>query len=266
MLSPVSYLFYFLGPVLLAVWWRWRSGAEWSFFFIGIPLFLLSQVGVVLVQGLMAAIAGVAGGQEYAKTAALIGAGIGPGLCEESCRVLGFYWLGRRGKPATWNRGIMYAIGHSGMETILVGLGILAALAAAEYMPDKLPESVVQSIDEMRQTPTWKATLLAAHRLFGGLLIHATFTSLVVLFMQRRQWRWLLAAMGLHAVNNWVAISLQSQLAHLGFLAIFTLCLIAVYGALLWWTWRLTHHQPVPTADAESTADTTSTPEDSHTP
>ena len=240
MSHPLPYVFYFLGPFLLAVLWHWRCKADWSFFFIGMPLFLLSQVGTIIVQTVVVATAILALGKGVSSTGSIFGSGLAAGICEESCRVLGFHWMTKRGKPATWNRGIMYAIGHSGMETMLVGLGLLATIAAANYFPDKIPAEQLELLRQTTDVPAWRATVFAVHRLFCGLLIHAGFTSLVVLYMQRGDWRWLVAAMTLHAANNWVAMSLQSELANLGFLAGYTACLVLVYSALLFVTHRLT--------------------------
>jgi len=237
MLNPIPYLIYFVGPFLIALLLKRRLGAGWGIFLIGSPLFVLSQIGVGLIQGGV----GLAGwGLNVSWTPALVtySGCLAAGLCEESCRILGFKWLQRRGRPLTWGRGFMYAIGHSGMETIIVGLGMIGVVVATTFAADFLDAKTATMLGEFMAMSTGWAIILAAQRLFGGLLIHAVFTSMVMLYMQRKSRWWLLGAMALHATNNAIALSLQHRFDDPAFLGIYTVGLVVFYSSALYLLWR----------------------------
>ena len=220
---------YFLGPILLMLL-AWRlAGARQSAFWIGLPAFLLSQLLMAILIALFGVLGALVSKQASAQ-AVIVGGWLAAGLCEESCRMLALRWLHRR-KPTTDRTGLMYAIGHSGMETIIVGAGTLAlVMIPAEYLVDALGEETLSSAASI---PTASALIYAAHRLLFGLLIHATYTALVLRFIHRGAPLWLLAAMALHAANNAVSTQLQERLSDLTFLGGFSVVWLLLYGGIL---------------------------------
>jgi len=237
-LTSIPYLFYFIGPFLIAALLKRHLQAGWGIFFIGFPLFILSQIGIGLIQGSIGSLAYFMDSAWTPFIVTFVGC-LAAGLCEESCRVLGFKWLIRR-RPVTAGRGIMYAIGHSGMETLIVGVGFFVALLVGTFATGLLEgdDGTAELLNQLLSlSPAWTISM-AAHRLFFGLLIHSVFTLLVVRYMQHNTIGWLLAAMGLHALNNGVALSLQNQMGDPVFLSLYSLGLVVVYGTLLVVLWK----------------------------
>ena len=221
---------YFMGPFLIGLL-AWRlTGARWRALWIGMPLFLLSQ----LLMSILLVALGLTGklfSAELAANMVIVGGWLAAGLCEESCRVLGLWWLSKKG-PVTDRTGFMYAIGHSGMETIVVGAGVLFVV----FLPASLYQHVPQAeemVEAVKSISTAMAVIYALHRLLFGLLIHSTYTALVVRYVRKGPLLWLLAAMGLHAVNNAVASAFSEQLAEPLFLGGYSVGLIVVYGSIL---------------------------------
>ena len=200
-LAP-QFVVYLAGP-LLAAWTVVRAfGVSWRFFWIGFPAFFLSQIGVSLV-GIAAALGAVALGLSVSFWTAVIGA-IGAGVCEEYCRYFAFRYLLNRGYTLNWNAGLIYAIGHSGLETMLVGGGILLAILAVTFAPDQLSPELLEGLSSTTQLGLGKSLVLACERMFGGLIIHLAFTSLVVLALLRSRSAYLMGAIAWHAAHDMV--------------------------------------------------------------
>lgn len=234
---------YFLGPFLLGlVAWR-LTGARWRAFWIGMPLFLLSQ----LLMSILLVVFGISGavfGPEVVGQMVVVGGWLAAGLCEESCRILGFRLLSKSA-PVTDRTGWMYAIGHSGMETIVVGAGLLFFVLLPTSLYEYVPNAE-EAVGAARDVSTAMALVYAGHRLLFGLLIHATYTALVLRYVRTGPVLWLLAAMGLHAINNASATTFQEQLAEPVFLAGYSAGLVFVYGGILMMLRRFapTHDEP----------------------
>jgi uncharacterized membrane protein YhfC len=235
MTSPIPYLLYFLGPIVLFLLLRKRLGGGWMAFLIGFPLFTLSQLGIGLIAALCLLVTKPFFPDIAVEwTVAIVGF-LSAGLCEESCRYLGFWWMRRRGRTIHWGRGIVYAIGHSGMETWVVGGMMVGIAVALSYFSDQLPAEALTKLEPMRELGGGMATFLAIERLIGGLAIHACFTSLVVLCFLRNDKRWLLAAMVAHASNNAIATSLQGYMASSTLFHVGYFCTLLVVTAIALW-------------------------------
>ncbi len=136
-------------------------------------------------------------------------------LAEEIGRWVGYRWfMGREEK--TWAKGVMYGLGHGGLESmVLVGGSAMLSLISL---------LVVQSIDLSSLTaaqhhiiqdqfaaiaaqPVWFPLLGAWERLWT-VLIQVAF-SLVVLqgFLRGGQGRWLILAIALHFMVDFVAVA-----------------------------------------------------------
>lgn len=118
-----------LYPVILALVARRRLGVSWRYFGYGALIFLLfqivSRIPLVTVAGL------VLKPELHASRGALFAwltvLALSAGLFEEVGRYVGYRWLMGK-EPKTWDKAVMYGIGHGGLEAIvLVGLGDLRA-------------------------------------------------------------------------------------------------------------------------------------------
>src|SRR5690242_8696931 len=119
-------LFDILYPLALGVFVR-RLGVGWRYFGYGALIFVLFQLvsRVPITLGIQALIAP----QLRASRAALIAwvaiSALTAGLFEEIGRYVGYRWLMKRDEK-TWAKGVMYGIGHGGIESMLFVAGLTA--------------------------------------------------------------------------------------------------------------------------------------------
>ena len=201
-LDAIPFAVYLLGPFLAAWWVARRYSVVWRFFWVGFPAFFISQLGVSIFS-VGGALLAIGLGLSVSFWAAFLGA-IGAGVCEEGCRYYAFRYLRRKCHQLSWNSGFMYAIGHSGLETILVGVGMLLAVLAVTFAPEQLSTETLEGLSAVGELSFLKASLLACERMMGGLIIHLAFTSLVVLALLRGQRSYLWAAIIWHAAHDMV--------------------------------------------------------------
>jgi uncharacterized membrane protein YhfC len=108
----------------------------------------------------------------------------------------------------------MLGAGHGGVEAILLALLLAANLTflfgiRGDYFTKLIPAeqlSLVQSQAEgLFAVPGYQALLPALERLFA-LCAHLALSLLVMQVFTRQQWRWLLAAVGWHALLDALAL------------------------------------------------------------
>ena len=167
----------------------------------------------------------------------MVGGWLAAGLCEEICRAWGLRWVARKSSLTT-SESAMNAVGHSGLETWMVG-AMFIGIAGLRAMPEAdLPEPLVDWLASNEDAGLVMGLVFALHRLCFGLLIHGTYTAFVVRSIHRGSRRWLLLAMLLHAANNAMATTFQESLTEPAFLGVYSVGLVVVYGGLLRWLWQ----------------------------
>src|SRR5689334_18109583 len=120
-------VFDILYPLALGLFARRRLGVSWRYFAYGALIFVLFQLisRVPITLGIQALIAP----QLQASHAVLIAwvaiSALTAGLAEEIGRYIGYRWLLKRDEK-TWARGVMYGLGHGGIESMLLVAGLVA--------------------------------------------------------------------------------------------------------------------------------------------
>lgn len=221
-----QHLIYFLGPFVLA--WligRKRLNVGYMPFFIGALFFLLSQIVVGIVAGTGAAIALLT---SLPLIATITGA-VAAGVCEEGCRYMAFKQMAKRKIETNRRTGVMYAIGHSGLESWMVGGVFLVSALALSQFPDLLDANMLGMLTEMGNIPMGETIYGAFERLIGGLAIHTAFTLVVVMAIVRSDRRFLYLAMLWHAVHDIIFMSPQVS----GYLASSMTARVSVILAML---------------------------------
>ncbi|MFA5252634.1 MAG: YhfC family glutamic-type intramembrane protease [Phycisphaerae bacterium] len=203
----MPYIVYFLGPFLLAFFiGRRLLKAKYSVFAIGLLAFFAAWVCVMVVVGASTL------KQETILYSIVVSASAG--LFEESSRFFAFrIFRGLRGNR-DWNTGIMYAIGHSGMESIIVGGSLLLTIVVVKYAPQVLSPEVLNQSKAVLQIGFLQELYYSFERLFVGLLIHSCFTSIVLLSLIKSQKRYLFLAMLWHCGHNMVGFNLGRLSEH----------------------------------------------------
>ena len=128
---------------------------------------------------------------------------------------------------------MMYAIGHSGMESIVVGGTLLLILAVVKYAPQTVSPELLSQIKEDLEIGLLQGLYNSFERLLVGLLIHSCFTAVVLLSLIKSQKRYLLLAMLWHFGHDMVAFNLHLVSTHWIARWLWIVFIVVVYSWLL---------------------------------
>lgn len=210
-------------PIALAVLWHKRTRAKWSAFFIGAITF---YVFVNFLEGSLHAFClglitenAVSAFLKATPWAYVLYAGFAAGLFEETGRFVAFRWLLR--KQTGRETGVMYGIGHGGIEAILLccvamfsniafAVSLNAAGAEAMLAQAGAQAAAVQgSIDIMTQTPAAIFYVSGIERIIA-IALHIALSVLVFAAASRKEKRFLYpVAIVLHAAVDCFAVLYQ---------------------------------------------------------
>lgn len=239
-------------PLALALAARRRLGVRWRYFGYGALIFLLFQLltRVPLVQILQAQLAP----QLSASRGLLIGwiviLSLTAGLAEEIGRYVGYRWLMKR-DDKTWEKAIMYGLGHGGLESMLLVagltlLGLINLLALSASNLDTLPISPEQRTQLQQQLaavaaqPEWLPLAGAWERLWA-ISFHVAMSVVVLQVFRRGRMIWLWLAVAAHALLDFLGAGLPTALGLQGNAALLTSeAIVTVAGLIsLWAIWAL---------------------------
>ena len=248
----VAIVFEIVFPLVLAWLAARRLGVSWRYFAYGALIFFLFQIisRVPLMQLAQALLAERLRASQALLFAWASFAALTAGLFEEVGRYVGYRWLmGREEK--TWAKGVMYGLGHGGIESMLLIAGLTAltliqllALAQSDLstlpLSDEQRTQVAQQLAALSSQPAW-AGLAGAWERAWSILFHVGMSVLVLQVFRRGSLAWLWLAVGLHALVDWVVAALPllvpiEPMARL--LAIEGFVMLIGLGGL-WITWRL---------------------------
>lgn len=226
MLILLPYIVYFLGPFLLAFFiGRRLLKAKYSVFAIGLLAFFAAWVCVMVVVGVSAL------KQETILYSLVVSASAG--LFEESGRFFAFRIFKGLREKTNWNTGIMYAIGHSGMESIIVGGCLLLTVVVVKYAPQVLSPEILNQSKAALQISFLQAVYNSFERLFVGLLIHSCLTSVVLLSLIKSQKGYLFLAMVWHCCHNMVGFNIGRLSGHWVAGKLWVVFIVVVYSWVL---------------------------------
>jgi uncharacterized membrane protein YhfC len=212
----VTALFTILFPVLVAAYAHRRLSVPWRYFAFGMGVFILFQLltripVIQLIEGLFGA---QIRSSRWLFAAWLVLLCFTAGLFEETGRYVGFRWMARH-DPKTWPMGVMFGLGHGGIESIiLVGVNSLVSFFLLLFLPaiqSRLPAEVsgplAQAVSTISAAPAWQILLAAWERLWT-LPVHVALSVIVLQVFRRSNVRWLWLAILLHAAVNLVVVGL----------------------------------------------------------
>jgi uncharacterized membrane protein YhfC len=206
-----------IGPFVAAVIAQRRLAAGWRIFWLGALVFIISQmllriplVGVL--QSIMA--------PHIASSSAMsvvIGAllAVTAALFETGGRVLGSRFLLRR-EPKNWGTGVMFGLGHGGIESsVLIGGLALAQLAALltttastlQEMPPLQADALRTLADDVANGPAWLG-LRGAYERVVAVTFHVAMSLLVMQSFIRGEQRWTWYALGAHSLMDFIVPTL----------------------------------------------------------
>lgn len=246
-LYPLNALLMIGMPIGLGVWLVRKTKAPWLLFGIGAMTFIGSQVvhlplnaGLTL---LFRAIWPSTQPQWWHIPFNAVVLGLTAGLCEEMARYVGYRWLAK--KARYWRDALMLGAGHGGIEAIFLG-GYVALtfvnmivlrqmdLATLGLTGDALAKAQ-RDVATFWSAPAYLVLLGAVERLFS-LTVHVSLSVMVLQVFTRRNWGWLVAAIGYHLLTDAVAVfgsqSRWSPLAIEGVIGIFAIVSLAIILSL----------------------------------
>jgi uncharacterized membrane protein YhfC len=257
-------LFDILYPLALGVFAHRRLGISWRYFGYGVLIFILFQLisRVPITLGIQALIAP----QLQASRTALIGwiaiSALTASLFEEFGRYVGYRWLMKR-EPKTWDKGVMYGLGHGGIESMLLIAGLVAVtliqvLALSRTDLSTLPLTAeqralaAQQLAAIAAQPSWVPLLGAWERLWT-IPLHVALSLLVLQVFRRGSLRWLWFAILAHALVDLLAAGITPMLQLTGMTALLVPeVIVTLVGLLsLWAIWAL---RDQPDTELEPTA------------
>jgi uncharacterized membrane protein YhfC len=241
-----------LYPLVLGLLaWR-RLGVSWRYFGYGALIFGLFQLAsrVPITLAIQALIAPQLQASRAALLAWIVISALTAGLFEEIGRYVGYRWLmGRETK--TWAKGVMYGLGHGGIESMLLVGGLVAitlvqVLALARTDVSTLPLSpeqraqVIQQLAAIAAQPSWVPLLGAWERLWT-VPLHVALSLVVLQVFRRGSLRWLWLAILAHALVDLIAAGITPILQLSGMPALLVPeAIVTAVGLLsLWVIWML---------------------------
>lgn len=248
----VAFIFSLGYPLVLAIIAHRRLKVGWRYFGFGALIFFVFQIitrvpAVFILQNVFAR-------QLQTSTTFriswLVILALTAGLFEEVGRYVGYRFLMRR-EQKTWNKAVMYGIGHGGLEAmLLVGgmqllslINILSLMYILNVSPALLPAAqhaqVLRQFAVFNAQPAWVPLLGAWERLWT-LPVHIALSVMVLQVFRRNNIAWLWLAILAHAVVDFTAVIVVQVLgASLG-VSLLVEGILAVFGLIaLWIIWRL---------------------------
>ena len=189
----------FGGPFLVAGLWRKRTGAPWSAFGWGMAVFVFFQL--VLRLPWQAPLLRWSHTHLDWRVPVLAFSSLTAGVFEEVGRWAGYRTVLRSDRTA--RTGVMYGLGHGGIEAILIAALPLSALLVGWFLANHGLVSPGRGLDALRRQAEGVHVLdveLGVVERTSAMAAHVGLSLIVLQTFVRHAVRWLLLAISMHAV------------------------------------------------------------------
>ena len=192
-------------PLLAALIWRRRTGAAWTVFGAGALVFFVSQ-GVLRIpwQALLAKWVHQQGDSRPGlQLGFIVFSSFTAGLFEETGRYVGYRKLVKTTRDL--RGGVMYGLGHGGIESILLvglslaGLLVAGVLASMGKIP---PGPAYDGITKQLGGMSFGLALLGGVERLSALAVHVGLSLVVLQAFNRGGAKWVLLSIALHTAVN----------------------------------------------------------------
>jgi len=196
----VSGLLEIIIPLIIGFYLTRRLGTSWKTWFVGALMFIVSLIRIPLNTFVSQLVLSSPNSPITFSLLVLIPS-LTAGLFEETARYVGFRYLI---KDDTYEKGLMYGAGHGGIESILiVGVSVLSVGVILFTSPEVLPPGQLEAI---LATPAY-LPLVGLYERLMVMIIQIGLSIMVLESVRRKDARHLLAAIGIHALLNFMSIS-----------------------------------------------------------
>ena len=202
-----------LVPLVLGVLVVRRWKLDWAIFGLGALTFIGSQIlHIPFNQFVLSPLLERLGDQGCTLVVFALAVGLTAGVFEETARYL--VLRRSRGKVSAWREGVLYGLGHGGIEAIILGGFSAYALVQAVALRGTVLEGVVppEQIEALRAQleaywgMAWYEPLWATLERLSAITFHVFAALLVLRAVVQKRFRWLGAAILAHTLFNTVAI------------------------------------------------------------
>ena len=210
-------------PFALIIIAHARLRVGWRYAAYGALIFFLFQIvtRVPLIQLLQYFLTPTLKSSRPLLIAFLFFAALTAGIFEEVGRYVGYRWFMKR-EEKTWAKGVMYGLGHGGLESALL-VGGLSALQLVNIwllvssqlgiVPAAQLPTAIRQLNAIGAQPGW-APLLGGWERLCGITAHVAFSLIVLQVFRRGSLRWLWLAIGLHTLLD--CFTIVPQFVHFG--------------------------------------------------
>lgn len=214
-----------IAPFVAAAVARRHLGAGWRIFWMGAVAFVVSQMllRIPLVGALQVALGPQIAGSAVLSFIAGTLLSLTAALFETGGRYAGYRMLLRK-DPKTWETGVMFGLGHGGIESALL-ISVLAISqlvtlmtmteAGLAALPAGQAEALRALAADVNTGPAWLGLRGAWERVIG-VAFHVAMSVLVLQTIVRREWRWTFYALGAHFLLDFLTPVLMPALIPAG--------------------------------------------------
>ena len=190
-------------PIVVGFYIVRRFGTSWKNWLIGALMFLVSLIRLPLnLYANQLILAGTFSSMTYSLMVLI--PSLTAGIFEEAARYVGFKLLI---KDDSYEKGLTYGAGHGGIESImLVGLNVLSVGVILLTNPEALPP---EQLMQIQTTPVY-LPLVGVYERMMAIIIQICLSIVVLESIRKSDKRYLIAAIGIHALLNYLAVSVAS--------------------------------------------------------
>jgi len=238
---------------VLAAFVRQRFAVRWKYFGFGALIFFLFQIisRIPLTTAIQVVLT-----PQLKTSPILLYLWLGilavtVGLFEEVGRYVGYRWLMRR-EEKTWNKAVMYGLGHGGLKSILLvgGSTLLSFVTLSifasnlDLVPVSQRATIIEQLQNINTTPAWVQLFLAWERLWI-IPINVALSVMVLQVFRERSIKWLWLAVLWHSVVDGVSVALpQVIVADKVMMGLIIEGVVAVFGLIAFWIIWLLRDRP----------------------
>jgi uncharacterized membrane protein YhfC len=196
----VSGLLEILIPIAVGFYVIRRFGTSWRNWFSGALMFMVSLIRIPL-NGYITQLILAGTLTSYTYSLLVLAPSLTAGIFEETARYIGFKLLI---KDDAYEKGLTYGAGHGGIESMmLVGLNVLSIGVILLTNPEALPPGQLAPI---LATPIY-LPLVGLYERIMTMIIQIGLSIMVLESIRKSDKRYLIAAVGLHTMLNFLAVS-----------------------------------------------------------
>lgn len=199
-------------PFGIMLWLKRRYGVSWRLFGVGVLTFIASQVvHIPLLSAVNRLLIYQLPPYDVSYAAIFLQAvmlGLLAGLCEETARLAGYWFLKDRAKA--FGAALALGAGHGGIESIGVGISLAAtlimsllALRSNQTVGGLTPQSAAAIFAN-----PWYVPLVSLFERLTSVSLHITLSVMVWQAVTRRAWGWYVGAVIYHALVDAMAVAL----------------------------------------------------------